>query len=153
MQLKAQEELGLNPIAPVAGEGKAWIQLQGKGNPTLPGEAYFNRSKRKYPAVGLSTLRHRTAQYLNLPPTYLPVAQILLVYHLLITHQVLQGASALADSFGSRNRLSTLSFQPPLPTWEHKHLPISPGNQTGKPFHLKSNHPSLAALAPSHKQQ
>lgn len=45
--------------------------------------------------------------------------------------------------------LGTPSLQPPLPTWEHKHLPVPPGNRTGKLFHLKTNQPSPAALGPS----
>lgn len=70
MQLKAREDLGLNSIASAASEGKVWMQPQGKGKPTLPGEAY--RSKGKYLAVGQGTLSDGTTQYIStshLPPS------------------------------------------------------------------------------------
>jgi len=44
MPLKVREDLGLNPSASAAGEGKVWMQLQSKGKPTLSGEAHLTRS-------------------------------------------------------------------------------------------------------------
>lgn len=87
MQLKAWEDLGLNSTAPAAGEGKFSMQLQGKGKPTLWGEAYWiEQEKTPCSRVGYLESRDSTV-YLNLPSIYLPVPQILLVCHLLSTYQ------------------------------------------------------------------